>query len=76
MAEWRIVCENPDSAMDPCEVIYRLCKVDGHGKIVERDAVITNAEHGIWRKMKEAMDKEVLVQKVERTEKIRAVRGK
>ena len=74
MSEWRIVVENERSAMDPLEVVYRLCLVDGHGKILRRDASITGADHGLWKRLKEAMGKEVLTEKIERQEKIRAVR--
>lgn len=59
-AQWRLVVENPD-AFDPCEVRYRLCLVATRGgRILARDALITDGETGVFSRIIEAMKKPTL----------------
>ncbi len=58
--EWRFVVENAHCAQDPCEVHYRLCLVAPDGRILVHDALITGAEHGVWGRIREALDRPML----------------
>lgn len=59
-AQWRLVAENADTALDPCEVRYRVCLIDAKGRIIERDALVTEAEHGVWKRISQACKLPVL----------------
>jgi hypothetical protein len=54
-AAWRLVCENADTAQDPREARYRLHLVGADGRTIARDAVVTDAEHGVWKRLRDAM---------------------
>lgn len=62
--KWVLLVTNYDSskppwssgqACDPLEVIYRLCLIDKEGKILRGDGYLTECEHGVLDKLREAV---------------------
>jgi len=58
--EWRLVVHNADTAQDPLEVIYQLCRADKDGRILELDATISGGNPGMFKRLREAMDRPML----------------
>jgi len=69
---WCFVVENPN-AVDPCEVRYRLALVDDHGNILKKDAIITNAEHGLYQRLRKAMERPLMMRQEPVPPPVRAV---
>ena len=61
-ATWVFIVENPN-AIDPLEVIYRLALVDKDHNIIEQDGYFTYCNHGIFDRLKSALQNEVLIKR-------------
>lgn len=56
---WHFAVENAPTACDPIEVVYRLVLIQD-GEIQKKDGYITGCDHGIWKRIRQALETEQL----------------